>query len=272
MKKRSMIHTGVCWLIATGAAGILGVASAQDDSNAKEPISHVVAGTDYLQTGPNTQATLPIGGQMVTVTFQGVPIVGTKGGTTGTLGNTDTVVQRDADAVFPTGTTTGGPIKIPITMTALNMAGTVLGPTGATCTVTLTLAPAPPSSGFLYLTTNAANTGGGYRSEVLVHFVATFTPGTPTCYPPITGSCKFAQKGGKWSIKYKPGEFLVTGPYGDINANLHKPLAPGFVDFFISKPQTDVARTAAHATCEAFQQAGEPCPTPTTEVEIEKQQ
>jgi hypothetical protein len=180
------------------------------------------------------------------VQCQGVPIQG--------LSNTDTVVQRAVDAIFPaTGEASNATIAIPITMVALNMAGTVPGPNGGTCTVTLTLAPSPASTGMLTLTTNAANTGGSYTSEVLVHFIATFTPGPPTCYPQITGSCKFRQKGGHWGIKPLPNEFLVTGPYGDVQANFHTSLPPGFVDFYITKPQIDTAAIAAHATCEALQ-------------------
>jgi len=258
MKKRLIAHTTVCWLMAAGTTNVLGIASAQDAGDANPTITRVVAGTDYLQTGPGTQATLPIGGQMVTVQFKGIPIVGPAG----PLGNTDTIVQRSQDAVF--GAADASPdatITIPITMTALNMVGSVTGPGGANCTVTLTLEPTPASTGTLTLTTNAANTGGTYTSEVTVHFIATFTPGLPTCYKTTPGVCKFRQKGGKWSIKPQPGEYLVTGPYGDLQANQHTPLAPGLVDFYISKAQTDTAATATHATCEALAAAGTPCPT-----------
>jgi len=256
MKNRLFTRTGVCWLIAIGAASILGVASAQDAPDAKGKIKGVAAGSDYLQTGPGTVASLPINGQMVQVTFQGVPIIGK----TGPEGNTDTIVQRAEDAVFPA---EGDPspnatIAIPITMTALNLQGTLEGPSGNTCTVTLTLAPAPASKGKLYLTTTSA-TGGTYHSEVTVHFMATFSPAA-TCYKPLKGTCKFSQKGGTWSINPLPGEYLVTGSYGDVNANYHiSGMPPGYTDFFMSQAQTDVAATATHATCEALAAAGSPC-------------
>src|ERR1039458_3535097 len=94
MKKRLFTHTGVCWLIAAGAANVLGIASAQDTGDATTKVAAFAAGSDYLQTGPGTEATLPIGGKMVKVTLTGVPIQGSTGGT---LGNTDTIVQRTED-------------------------------------------------------------------------------------------------------------------------------------------------------------------------------
>src|ERR1039458_9746836 len=72
--------------------------------------------------------------------------------------------------------------------------------------------------------------------------------------------CKFIQKGGHWSTKPLTGEYEVVGPYGDLQANVHTNLPPGYADFYISQSQTDSARTAAHATCEALAKVGTPCP------------
>ena len=257
MKKRLFTHTGVCWLIAAGAANVLGIASAQDTGDATTKVAAFAAGSDYLQTGPGTEATLPIGGKMVKVTLTGVPIQGSTGGT---LGNTDTIVQRTEDAVFPTGAAvTVTSVPIPITLTALSLTGTVPGPSGGNCTVTITLASSPASTGTLTLYSN-----GTYSSQVTVYFSATFTPIAPntTCYPPITTAppCKFIQKGGHWSTKPLTGAYEVVGPYGDLQANVHTNLPPGYADFYISQSQTDSARTAAHATCEALAAVGTPCP------------
>jgi hypothetical protein len=235
---------------------VLRIASAQDKGDATTEVAAFAAGSDYLQTGAGTEATLPIGGKMVKVTLTGVPIKGS----TGTLGNTDTIVQRAQDAVFPTGAVIPDTsVAIPITLTALNLTGTVPGPSGGSCTVTIALASSPASTGTLTLESN-----GTYSSQVTAYFMATFTPIAPntTCYPPITSAppCKFVQKGGLWSTKPLSGAYEVVGPYGDLQANVHTNLPPGYADFYISQSQTDSARTAAHATCEALAAVGTPCP------------
>jgi len=254
MKKRLFTHTGICWLIAAGAASVLGIASAQDDSNPAARVTAFAAGSDYLQTAPGTEASIPIGGKTMKVTLTGVPIPSSTGGT---LGNTDTIVQRTEDAVFPTGAAVPDiPVVIPITLTALNLMGTVPGRPGS-CTVNITLG-GPASTGTLTLYPN-----GTYTSQVTVYFTATFTPiGSSTCYPPITTAppCTFKQKGGHWSTHPLAGAYLVVGPYGDPNANVHTNLPPGYADFYISQTQTDSARTAAHATCDALAAVGTPCP------------
>jgi hypothetical protein len=53
---------------------------------------------------------------------------------------------------------------------------------------------------------------------------------------------------------------LVVGPYGDVQANQHTALRPGYADFYITQPQTASAATAKHATCEALAAVGTPCP------------
>ena len=255
MKKRLLIHTRACSLIA---ASLLGIASAQDASHPAAKVAALAAGSDYLQTTTGTEASLPIGGKMVKVKLTGVPIQGSTGGT---LGNTDTIVERTKDAVFPTG---GGEspdvvVTIPITLTALSLTGTVPGPSGGSCTVTISVASSPASTGTLTL-----NSNGTYNSSVTVYFTATFTPIPPNtvCYPPITSAppCTFNQKGGHWSTHPLSGQYEVVGPYGDPQANVHTNLPPGYADFYLSESQNDTARTAAHATCEALTAVGTPCP------------
>jgi|HubBroStandDraft_1064217.scaffolds.fasta_scaffold13199_4 hypothetical protein len=262
MKNRLFTHAAACWLIAAGAASVLGIASGQD-TDAKTKLTTIAAGSDYLQTGPGTQATLPIAGSPV-VTLTGVPIPG--------FGNSDTIMQRTQDAVFSTaGDAEPDTLEavVPITLTALNLTGTVAGPNGGNCTVNLTVAPSPASTGTLTLTkASATATSGGYHSDVNVYFNATFTPISPntTCYPPITKAppCKFKQAKGKWSTTPVAGEFLYTGTYPGVQYNQHTGLPAGYADFYMTAPQTDAAATAAHATCEALAAAGTPCPPGTT--------
>jgi hypothetical protein len=259
MKKRLFTRTRACWLIAAGAAGALGIANAQDP-DAKAKLTTLAAGSDYLQTGPGTEATLPIAGKPL-VTLSGVPIPG--------FANSDTIIERTQDAVFTADDAepdTGLTASVPITLTALNLTGTVAGPNGGQCTVNLTLAPSPASTGTLILTkASAAATSGKYHSDVNVYFNATFTPISPntTCYPPILKAppCKFRQAGGSWSTTPQPGEFLYTGTYPGVQYNQHTGLPGGFGDFYITAPQTDTAATAAHATCEALQAMGTTCST-----------
>jgi hypothetical protein len=257
MRKRLYAPMGVCWLMAAGAASIPGIASGQDAVNPAAKVAAFAAGSDYLQTASGTEASIPIGGKTMKVTLTGLPLQGSTGGT---LGNADTIVQRTQDAVFPTGAAIPDTlVTIPITLTALSLTGTVPGPTGGSCTVNITIASSPASTGTLTL-----NSNGTYSSQVTVYFTATFTPIPPntTCYPPITTAppCAFNQKGGHWSTKPPAGAYQVVGPYGDPQANVHTNLPPGYADFYLSQPQTDTARTAAHATCDALAAVGTPCP------------
>jgi len=267
MRNGLFTHASICWLMAAGA---LGIASAQDP-DAKARIKTLAAGSDYLQTGAGTHATLPVNGKTVKVKLTGVPIQGSTGGT---YGNSDTIIERSQDAVFAAPPGDADPdvvvATVPIILTALSMTGTLAGPNGGQCTVTLTLAPTPASTGTMTLSkASLAAIQGTYTSSVNVYFNATFTPIAPnvTCYPPILNAppCPFVQKGGKWSTVPLPGEFLLTAAYPNVQANQHTALPPGYADFFITQPQTDTAAIAVHATCEAFQAVGTPCPAGTAE-------
>jgi hypothetical protein len=94
--------------------------------------------------------------------------------------------------------------------------------------------------------------------------MATFTPIAPNtvCYPPLLNNapCTMKQGSGHWSTTPLPGEFLYAGPYPGVQYNQHTALPAGFADFYITKPQTDTAATATHATCEALAAAGTTCP------------
>jgi hypothetical protein len=92
-----------------------------------------------------------------------------------------------------------------------------------------------------------------------VHYIAMFSPAA-TCPPVTKGSYKFSSKGGHWTTTPSPGAFVVSGPYGNTNANQHTGLPPGVVDFYISGNGQEAARTARHVVCAAFAAAGMPCP------------
>jgi hypothetical protein len=259
MKKRSLTHTSICWLIA---AGCLGIASAQDPDGRPKVIA-IAAGSDYLQTAAGTEAMLPLNGKMVTVKLKGVPIQGPV-----PLGNSDTIIERTEDAIFAPATGDAAPdvpqtVSVPITLTALSMTGTVEDPAGTgKCTATVTLAPSPASTGSLILSkASPAATSGSYTSNINVYFMVTFSP--TTCYPPIMNPvpCVFTQLSGSWSTSPVAGEFLYSGAYPGAQYNQHTTGLPaGYADFYITKPQTDTAATAKHATCEALKAAGTPCP------------
>jgi hypothetical protein len=196
---------------------------------------------------------------MMKVKLTGVPIQ-----RSATLGNTDTIIERTEDAVFSTAADAEPDVTvtIPITLTGLSLTGTVPGNPGS-CTVNITLAFTPASTGTLTLT-KTSNTGGTYKSTVSVYYVESFIAiGTGSvCYPTITPStpCTFTQKKGVWSITPLTGEYEVVGPYGDVQANVHTALPAGYADFYITQLQTDTAATAKHVTCEAFTAAHTPCP------------
>jgi hypothetical protein len=266
MKNRLFTQRGICWLIAATAASVLGIATAQDGVDASTKIKTIAAGSDYLQTNVGTQASLPLNGKMVTVKLKGVPIMGPQGPL---YGNADTIVQRMKDATFSAAGADAEPdtvtIVIPITLAALNLTGTVPGPSGGQCTVNLTMAPSPASTGTLTLQkASLAATSGTYFSSINVYFNATFTPISPntTCYAPILNAapCVFNQKGGHWSTTPLPGEFLLTAAYPNLQANQHTALPTGYGDFYMTQPQTDTAATARHATCAALAAAGTACP------------
>ena len=257
MKKRLFAPAGACWLIA--AAGVLGTAHAQDAADPLHALVRIAAGSHYLQTAPGTEATLPINNKMIKVKLTGVPIQ-----RSASLGNTDTIIERTQDAVFSTAADAEPDVSvtIPITLTGLSLTGTVPGNPGS-CTVNITLAFTPASTGTLTLT-KTSNTGGTYKSTVSVYYVESFIPiGTGSvCYPTIspTTPCTFTQRKGLWSITPLTGEYEVVGPYGDVQANVHTALPPGYADFYITQLQTDSAATAKHVTCEAFAAQNTPCP------------
>ncbi|MGO4880629.1 MAG: hypothetical protein ACLP59_07385 [Bryobacteraceae bacterium] len=239
MRKR-FSTTGAAIRLIAAAAGLCGVAGAQ------APITGVAEGSDYLQTTKGTQVTLnlPIG--PITIPLTGKPIP--------KEGNTDTIVRRKKQANFPTGAVgDDASVKIPIQIEALNMEGTF----GA-CTVSITLAASPASTGSMTLTVTGP-TGGTFNSTLTVNYLAMFTPAA-TCPPTVTGNYTMSQQGGTWSTVPLSNEYLVVKPYPNVLANEHTGLPAGIVDFYISGTGTEAGETIQHVVCEAAKAAGQPCP------------
>ena len=239
MRKRFNTSKAVIRVIAIAAAGSLcGIASAQ--------ITGVAEGSDYLQTTKGTQVTITLPTGPVTIPLTGKPIPG--------RGNTDTIVRRKKQTSFTTAEAGAVPaVTIPIQIEALNLQGTL-----GSCTVTITLAPTPASTGTMMINVTSA-TGGTFYSKLTVNYIAMFTPAA-TCPPKMTGNYTMSQQGGTWSTTPLPNEYLVVKPYPNVLANEHTGLPAGIVDFYIGGTGTEAARTIQHVVCEAAAQAGLPCP------------
>jgi len=239
MTKRLNITKTAIRAIAMAAASLCSIASAQN-------ITGVAEGSDYLQTTKGTQVTITLTTGPVTIPLTGKPIPG--------RGNADTIVRRKKQANFPTGGDEPDvSVKIPIQIEALNMEGTL----GA-CTVSITLAPTPASTGTMTLTVTGP-TGGIFNSTLTVNYIAIFTPAA-TCPPPATGNYTMSQQGGIWSTVPLPNEYLVVKPYPNVLGNKHTGLPAGIVDFYISGTGTEAGETIQHVVCEAAKAAGQPCP------------
>jgi hypothetical protein len=238
MKRRSASKFATR-VIAIAAASLYSVASAQN-------ITGVAEGSDYLQTTKGTQVTMTLPTGPVTIPLSGKPIP--------RRGNTDTIVRRKKQANFKTGAAgADATVKIPIEIEALNMEGTL-----GSCTVSITLAPTPASTGAMELTVTSP-TGGNFSSTLSVNYIAMFTPAA-TCPPQTTGSYTMSQQGGIWSSTPLPNEYLVVKPYPNVVANEHTGLPAGIVDFYISGSGTEAGETIQHVVCEAAKAANQPCP------------
>jgi hypothetical protein len=217
----------------------------------------IPAGSDYFTTGAGTSAKI----LKQTIPLTGVPIDNSGEA----LGNTDTIVQRMADAVFSAdaidGVTPDTPptVTIPITLAALQLTGTYGTLPNNACTMNVTIQGSPASTGTMTLKL-ITPTGGTFTSDFVVYFVATFTPIAPNTKCPKTVKGHHTIKlgasstgvAGTWSTTPLPGEVLVTGLYPDPNANQHTGLPPGFVDFYATSVAQHLGVTVQHFVCEAL--------------------
>lgn len=175
--------------------------------------SCVALGSDYFQTLMGTN--FNFGGPIGMVDFMGKPIG---------PGATDTIVQRQADAVI-----NGN--AIPIQLVALSLASTApVDIMGSFFDVFITLNPDIASTGQMMIMGSLA--GGTFSSSFNVAFDAHFVPvgvGQPF---DIFNEITLSNSGSPWSPTPPPGSLIVSGPFGDQSANMHTGLPSNYVDFW----------------------------------------
>lgn len=212
------------WLLVLMALVLLGTCTLQ----AAIP-GIVVLGTDYFQTVPgvgNVSGTwFDFGGPIGVVDFMGLPVG---------PGNTDTIVQRQANADL----INSGPIPLQIVTLSLESTSAV-DISGTFFRVFVTLDPANLSRdvGVMTIMGNTA-TGGTFASSLNVFFDAHFQPVTTGNPFDIFSEITLDNFGASWTPTPPPGAVLVHGPLGDQQANCHAPYpfclpaSSDLVDFF----------------------------------------
>jgi hypothetical protein len=191
----------------------------------------VARGSDYLMTQPGSF--FDFGPGIGVVDFMGKPIG---------PGATDTIVQRQADANINGSSITTQLVALSMESTApVNIGGSFFD-------VFVTLDPSAPSTGTISMTGSLS--GGTFTSFFDVFFDAAFKPtggGTPTVVPGnimLTG-------GGTWSPTPPSGAVIVTGPFGDQNANVHTGLPSNEADFFFASSKECATSGGCHVVAPA---------------------
>ena len=198
----------------------------------------VALGSDYFQTQPGSQ--FDFGGPIGVVPFMGLPVG---------PGQTDTIVQRQADA-----TINGGPI--PLQIVELSMESTApVNIGGNFFDVFVTLDPANLAHDTGQITIMGSLGGGTFNSFFDVFFDAHFLPlGSANAFD-VFSSVHLAQNGAQWGPTPPPGVVLVTGPddgsAADQAANQHSGLDPMEVDFFPVPPLTESNGPDTHVVAPA---------------------
>lgn len=183
----------------------------------------ILLGSDYLTTVPRTFFDFPGIGE---VDLEGRPIG---------PGNTDTIVQRQADAILPT---VGSSDTIPIEMVALSLQS--IDPVnvgGSFFDVFVHLTPGTSSVGEMTINHEFADDGtapeGTFTSFFDLFFTVDLTPtggGAPLSQDFVS---RLVSDPAFWSHEPSLNAVLVSGLPGDQAANLHSPLPVGFNDFFV---------------------------------------
>jgi len=175
----------------------------------------VAKGSDYFQTAP---------GSFFVLGGNNIELVGNPIGPS----NTDTIIQRPEN--IPLNDVTPSEIKI----TALSMESAT--PVPGLGEVYVTLDPNHLANDLGTINIDGTAAGGTFNSTLNVWFdVCTggfgangVGCGGGSTY--TTGEITLSQSGAPWSST--PRGFVVSGPFGDLNANLHTGLPEGYVDFF----------------------------------------
>jgi hypothetical protein len=170
-------------------------------------------------------------------------------------GFTDTIVQRQADAIVSPGGT-ASPIPIQIVALSLESTQPIPLPTGATSYVYVTLNPADlaEDTGQMTITENSTGTGGTFTSFFDVFFDVCLQPGangvgcasgTSPIYTNTT-ALTLSNSGANWSNTPSPGSVLVVGPFGDQSANTHTGLPSNYEDFYLQGTLTESESGGTH--------------------------
>jgi hypothetical protein len=188
----------------------------------------VLKGSDYFQTDAGTM-------------FSGVPFMGVPLGTPG-LGNTDTIVQRLADADFPS---VGTSATVRIQLTALQLESVVPTDFGLGTDfyfITLQTARAGGgqiSPGTMTINLNSPNDGtpanpeGTFDSSLDVFFDV--RKGSLNGPIALSTDLVLVNSGTSWDADPSPGDLIVPGAVGDQNANLHTGKSSNQMDFFVPR-------------------------------------
>ena len=191
----------------------------------------ILLGSDYLQTLPGTF--FNFGGPIGSVPLKGLPI------SPGSLGTTDTIVQRKADAVLPG---VGSSATIPIELVQLSLVSVAPVTIGSlNWNVYVHLTPSTPNLGTMTITHTLPDVPGPapegtFDSFFDVFFTADFTEvGNPLDMFSVPGHTTLSSTGTFWGHDPVPGEFILSGPTGDPNANQHTGRPPSFSDMYISQ-------------------------------------
>jgi hypothetical protein len=173
----------------------------------------VALGSDYFQTQAGTFDTIPGIG---VVDFMGVPFG---------PGATDTIVQRQADAII------NGP-AIPLQITGLELESTNLA-----TPIFVSLDPNNLANDTGTMSISGSLSGGTFTSTLDVFFdictaVGVDGVGCGSGTLLTTGNLVLLNAGDTWGPTAPTGAVLVSGPFGDQAANLHTDLPADEVDFF----------------------------------------
>lgn len=190
----------------------------------------VLLGADYLHTLPGTY--FDFGGPIGSVSLTGVPI------SPGTLGDTDTIVHRKADAFLPIPGVSMDTVPIELVQLSLmSVAPVNIG--GFFYDVSVYLTPFTSSTGTMTIRHEGLDNGtpapeGTFDSFFDVFFTADFTEvGNPINTFQIPDHIQLGSTGSLWSHEPIPGALQVTGSTGNQAANDHTARPPLFNDFHV---------------------------------------
>src|SRR5882672_6564340 len=218
---------------------VLGFSMAVSAADIDPTVPSVALGSDYFATQPGTH--FNFGGGIGDVNLLGLPI--------GPL-NTDTIIQRKADAVL-------GGAAIPIQMVALSLKSAApVNVGGSFFDVFITLDPAnlANDTGTMSMAGNTT-TGGTFSSALNVFFQAHFAPTGAGSAFDVFNQVNLTSSGTAWGPTAPAGAVIVNGPddgtAADQQANKHSGLictaATGAceVDFFLPTSGTTLTESTS---------------------------